>query len=274
MGIEVVFTEDPAFVLKVAGAFLASQPVSHNLILSLLDARTTYPEPGRYWLATEDEEIVGVILQSPLNFDATLTPMDGRAVEAVVSAQAVAGISLPGINGDATTAASFAGQWSERMKSAATPFQGSRLYECLELSEATDNKGTLRLARPSDRSLMMEWFRAFSIEVGELANDLELRVDRWISSAELWLWDDRGPMSMAVGRKPAEGVVRISGLYTPTGKRNRGYATACVRALSKHMRNSGLRCVLYTDLANPTSNSIYCRIGYRAIAEGLRYRFG
>jgi hypothetical protein len=70
-----------------------------------------------------------VILQSPLTFDATLTPMDGRPVEAVVSALADAGISLPGINGDATTAASFAGQWSERRKSAATPFQGSRLYE-------------------------------------------------------------------------------------------------------------------------------------------------
>ena len=273
MGIEVVFTEDPAFVLKVARAFLASQPVLHNLVLSLLDARTTHPEPGRYWLATEDEEIVGVILQSPLTFAATLTPMDGRAVEAVVSALADAGISLPGINGDATTAARFAGQWSERRKSAATPFQGSRLYEWLELGEATDNKGTLRLALPSDRTLMMEWFRAFSIEIGELANELELRVDRWIASAELWLWDDGGPMSMAVGRKPAEGVVRISGVYTPTEKRNRGYATACVHALSKHMRHAGFRCILYTDLANPTSNSIYRCIGYRAIAEGLRYRF-
>ena len=67
MGIEVVFSEDPGFVLKVAGAFLASQPVSHNLILSLLDARITHPEPGRYWLAKEDEEVVGVILQSPLS---------------------------------------------------------------------------------------------------------------------------------------------------------------------------------------------------------------
>jgi RimJ/RimL family protein N-acetyltransferase len=265
MGIEVVFTEDPTFVLKVARAFLASQPVSHNLVLSLLDARTTHPEPGRYWLATEDEEIVGVILQSPLTFDATLTPMDGRAVEAMVSALAKAGISLPGINGDATTAARFAGQWSERQKCAATPFQGSRLYEWLELGEATHNRGTLRLALPSDRSLMMEWFRAFSIEIGELANDLELRVDRWIASAELWLWDDEGPMSMAVGRKPAEGVVRISGVFTPTEKRNRGYATACVHALSKHMRHAGFRCVLYTDLANPTSNSIYRRIGYRAM---------
>ncbi len=273
MGIKVVFSEDPGFVLKEAGVFLASQPVSHNLILSLLDARVTHPEPGRYWLATEDEEIVGVILQTPLTLDATLTPMDGRAVEAVVSALADADISLPGINGDARTAASFAGQWSERRKSAATPFQGSRLYEWLEPDEARNTRGTLRLALPSDRSLMTEWFRAFSIEIGEPANDTELRVDRWIAAAELWLWDDGEPMSMAVGRKPAEGVVRISGVYTPAEKRNRGYATACVHALSKHMHHGGFRCVLYTDLANPTSNSIYRRICYRAIAEGLRYRF-
>jgi uncharacterized protein len=35
----------------------------------------------------------------------------------------------------------------------------------------------------------------------------------------------------------------------------------------------GLRCALYTDLGNPTSNSIYRRIGYRALAEVVRYRF-
>ena len=273
MEIEVVFTEDPAFVLRVARVFLASQPVSHNLVLSLLNARTTHPEPGRYWLATEDKRVVGVILQSPLTFGATLTPMNGRAVEAMVSAIVDAGVSLPGIHGDATTAANFAGHWSERRKSAVTPFQGSRLYEWLEPGEATNNSGALRLALPIDRNLMMEWFRAFSNEIGEPANDTELRVDRWIAAAELWLWDDGEPMSMAVSRKPAEGVVRISGVFTPTEKRNRGYAATCVHALSKQMRHAGFRCVLYTDLANPTSNSIYRRIGYRAVTEGLRYRF-
>jgi RimJ/RimL family protein N-acetyltransferase len=243
------------------------------LVLSLLNARTTHPEPGRYWLATEDKRVVGVILQSPLTFGATLTPMDGRAVEAMVSAIVDAGVSLPGINGDATTAANFAGNWSERRKSAITPFQGSRLYEWLEPGEVTNNSGALRLALPIDRNLMMEWFRAFSNEIGEPANDTELRVDRWIAAAELWLWDDGEPMAMAVSRKPAEGVVRISGVFTPTEKRNRGYAATCVHALSKQMRHAGFRCVLYTDLANPTSNSIYRRIGYRAVTEGLRYRF-
>ncbi|PYU44730.1 MAG: GNAT family N-acetyltransferase, partial [Acidobacteria bacterium] len=56
-------------------------------------------------------------------------------------------------------------------------------------------------------------------------------------------------------------------------KRKYGYAAACVHALSKHLRDGGYRCILYTDLGNPTSNSIYRRIGYKAVAEALRYRF-
>jgi predicted GNAT family acetyltransferase len=43
--------------------------------------------------------------------------------------------------------------------------------------------------------------------------------------------------------------------------------------LSRRMRDEGYRCILYTDLGNPTSNSVYRRIGYGAVAEGLRYRF-
>lgn len=269
----ILLTEDPGVVLKTAGEFLASQPVLHNLILSLLHDRTAHPEPGRYWMATQQEKVVGVVFQSPLTFAAILSPMEVRVVEAMVGAIAEAGISLPGVNGDAATAANFAGHWSERRKSAVTPFQGSRLYEWLEPGETNDIGGRLRPALPEDRDLLIEWTRGFSVEIGEPAEDTEVRVDRQLAERELWLWDEGEAMSMAVGRKPAEGVVRISGVYTPANKRNRGYAAACVHALSKHMRDSGFRCVLYTDLANPTSNSIYRRIGYRAVAEGLRYRF-
>lgn len=87
------------------------------------------------------------------------------------------------------------------------------------------------------------------------------------------MWEDGETLSMAVGREPLEGVVRISEVYTPPDKRNRGYAAACVHALSAQHRDAGFRSILYTDLANPTANSIYRRIGYRAVAEVLRYRF-
>ena len=274
MELKVLFSEDPALVLESAGEFLSSEPVLHNMILSILHARLASGDPGRYWIAFHAEKAVGVVVQSPLDFPATLTPMESEAVLAIVDAIAEAGVTLAGVNGDAATAASFAGQWGERWKSAATPFQGMRLYELLEQGEVPRIEGQLRQAGPSDRGLMIEWTRAFQQEIGESAKDTELRVDRGLAGGQLWVWDQNGETtSMAVSRDPVQGVVRVSGVYTPPEKRKHGYAAACVHSLSKHLRAGGYRCVLYTDLANPTSNSIYRRIGYRAVAEALRYRF-
>ena len=274
MELKVLFSEDPAFVLRRADEFLSSEPVLHNLILSILHSRVAQGDPGRYWIALHGEETVGVVVQSPLEYPATLTPMGPRAVMALVDAIAEAGVTLPGVNGDAATAASFAGQWSERCKSAAAPFQGTRLYEFLGLGEVPRTEGHLRQAGPRDRSSMVLWARAFQDEIGESANDTELRVDRALAAGQIWLWDQNGETtSMAVSREPAQGVVRLSGVYTPSEKRKHGYAAACIHALSKHLRDRGYRCILYTDLGNPTSNSIYRRIGYKAVAEALRYRF-
>lgn len=61
---------------------------------------------------------------------------------------------------------------------------------------------------------------------------------------------------MAAHTRPIERVVRIQAVYTPPPNRGRGYAGACVGALSAQLRNAGNRCVLYTDLANPISNSV------------------
>ena len=274
MGINVLFSEDPAFVLNRAGVFLSSQPVLHNLILTILHARVAQGDPGRYWMAVQREDTVGVVVQSPLTFPATLTPMEPPVTTAMADAIAEAGVALPGINGEAATAALFAGQWSERSKSAATPFQGNRLYEFLESGQAPEIEGKLRQAGPIDRSLTILWTRAFQQEIGESADDTELRVDRGLAARQLWLWDRSGEtLSMAVSREPVHGVVRLSGVYTPPDKRRHGYAAACVHALSKQLGDAGYRCILYTDLGNPTSNSIYRRIGYRAVAEALRYRF-
>jgi len=274
MELKVLFSEDPALVLSRAGVFLASQPVLHNLILSILHARVAEGDPGRYWMAIQREDIVGVVVQSPPTFPATLTPMEPPVATAMANAIAKADVALPGVNGDAATAAMFAGQWSERTKSAATPFQGNRLYELLETGEVPDVEGKLRQAGPEERSQMILWSRAFQHEIGEPANDIEPRVDRGLTARQLWLWDRGGEtVSMAIGREPVQGVVRLSGVYTPPEERKHGYATACVHALSNKLRDAGYRCILYTDLGNTTSNSIYRRIGYRAVAEALRYRF-
>jgi predicted GNAT family acetyltransferase len=274
MEIRVQYSEDAVQALSLASEFLRSRPVLHNLILTLLNSRIDRPEPGRYWTASVEGQVQGVVFQSPLTRPALLSSMNLKIVEALVDAIADHGVSLPGVNGDAATAASFAGRWTERCKTPAVPATGTRLYELKALARARPVTGVLRQAVGSDREIAIRWVREFSIEINEPDGDFEAVTDEWLATGQIWLWENDGPVSMAVCRKPVEGVIRVSGVYTPLERRRHGYAEACVCEVSRRITEAGHRGALYTDLANPTSNSIYLRIGYRAVAECLLYRFG
>jgi uncharacterized protein len=212
--------------------------------------------------------------QSPLRYFAVITPMELAVVEAMVDAIVERGVLLPGVNGEVSTAARFAGHWTERHKSAAVPLQGQRIYQLDELHVRGGIAGALRPATPADRTLLHRWMLRFQVDVGELPSTSEAFVDRRIEAGLLHLWEQEGePVSMAAYSEPIEGVVRVQYVWTPPEQRRRGFAEACVAELSRQLVQLGHRCILYTDLGNPTSNSIYRRIGYRAVSEGLRYRF-
>src|SRR3974390_1163285 len=98
MAINITFSEDPAAVLSIAGDFLLTQPVLHNLVLSLLHARVLYPAPRPYWVAAQGQAILGVMLQSPLPFAAVLAPMAPIVIAAMADTVVDAGIALPGVN--------------------------------------------------------------------------------------------------------------------------------------------------------------------------------
>ncbi|MDE0086661.1 MAG: GNAT family N-acetyltransferase [Candidatus Poribacteria bacterium] len=284
MGIEGFFSDDPNWVLSETSVFLSSEPVHHHLVLTLLQSRTTHYEPGRYWVAQDNKTTVGVVVQSPLNSRALITPMTSEVVPALVNAISEANVALPGVAGDATTA-HFAGEWAERNKSPVFPFLGLRLYEVNEIQNFSDVKGRFRKAVLDDRKLLIDWVSRFSVDIGEKENtsdDEELQkreaassriVDSYLSAGDLWLWEDTEPVSMVARTTAVADVVQVRLVYTPQDHRNRGYATACVGKMSKQILEEGNRCILYTDLNNPISNTIYRRIGYRAVAEAIQYRF-
>jgi uncharacterized protein len=261
---QVRYTTDPADVLADAGAFLRSEPVLHNLILTLLDARISRPGPGRYWYSDG-----GVVFHSPLDFPATITPMRPEEVEVMVDAICEVGVALPGVNGVAATAARFAGWWTERHGSGATPARGQRLYELVEEPRRLPASGGLRPAHAGDRERLVQWLDGFHADIAEPMRDVGVLID----SRPFYVWEDGEPVSMVAHTRPVDGVVRVQYVYTPRERRQRGYAGACVAEMSRRLRSSGHRVALYTDLGNPVSNSIYRRIGYRAVAEMLRYTF-
>ena len=73
---------------------------------------------------------------------------------------------------------------------------------------------------------------------------------------------------MAAWAGRAERGVRVNFVYTPREYRRRGFASACVADLTQQLLAEGHAfCCLFTDLANPTSNSIYQTIGYRPVCD-------
>src|SRR6266702_2068071 len=71
------------------------------------------------------------------------------------------------------------------------------------------------------------------------------------------------------------GVARVGPVYTPPGRRDSGYGGAVTAAISELALSRGAESViLFTDLANPASNSLYRKLGYEAVEDRMVVVFG
>jgi predicted GNAT family acetyltransferase len=63
-------------------------------------------------------------------------------------------------------------------------------------------------------------------------------------------------------------------VYTPPARRGHGYAAGATAAVTQAALDAGATDVLlFTDLANPTSNALYPRLGYRPVGDRLELSF-
>ena len=128
---------------------------------------------------------------------------------------------------------------------------------------------------------MLGWFTAFTREAlndESTASEAERQIRRRLDSpaAGFRIWERSGePVSFCgfSGRTPHG--IRIGPVYTPPEHRGHGYATSLVAEVSAELLAVGYEfCFLFTDLANPTSNAIYQRIGYERVCECRQLAFG
>lgn len=274
MTVRIEFTSDWHRVNELAREFLEASALLNALPLTLLDARLRFPQPVHCWIAQDRGQIIGLVLQSPFSSYAEITKVNRRIARMIVHEIHRSGVALPGVIGDAGSAASFAAEWAEVTKTPVVVRRSSRLYEIRRVREPREPRGRFRPATVDDSALVAGWATQFLLEVGEDApEDMAGTVARGLEARRIWLWDCDGPVSMCVASVPAGGVVLITAVYTPAVHRNFGYAGACVASQSRHILSQNNRCALYADLANPISNALYRRLGYEPIAEALLYAF-
>lgn len=276
---------EPRRFLELARPLFAPDPEAearHNLILGVAGTAAESPElypTFRAWVALEHGAPTAAASRTP-PFGAILAePRSGPALLALVDALAEDEPDLPSLVGNEPHVHHAADRFTERTGAAARVLARHGVYALTEVREVRRPPGAARPAGPHDRGLLLRWLRDFGHETRVSALEdpgfRERTVDARLDRGWLWLWWDGDPVSLAGCSGPTPSGIRIGPVYTPPEHRRRGYATALVAELSGRLLAEGHHaCFLYADLANPISNAVYERIGYRRVADSAEISLG
>jgi len=199
-----------------------------------------------------------------------------EAIRALLDDLASSGAKVGSLNAPDPLAERIGQAWTRRTGRGARVAMRQRLHLLTSVEPLPDAPGSMRIARADDLPLVADWIAAFEGEAMGSADSARAQAQarERIARGEMMLWEDGPVRCMAARARRTRTTETVNHVYTPPDQRGRGYATALVAALSRLLLADGSRaCVLFTDLANPTSNAIYARIGYRPIADFTMLRF-
>ncbi|MFC9791285.1 GNAT family N-acetyltransferase [Streptomyces sp. NPDC127584] len=259
------FTEDAAAFRTAAGAHLAAEPTRNTVVLTRMDGADRLG-----WWAGPDGRVTGVLALSgsgALDLGATTE----EAARALASRPGDAPVRVRGETAAVEAYARASGRpWK--------PVVRMRLFRLgVPVPPDPAPEGRHRTAAAPDIPLAAAWTREFAAAIGdEPAEDYTGFAAERISEGRLVLWEapDGRPVSMAAVSRTSEGQARVHLVYTPPAERGNGYAAGATAAIGRVAADRGAtRILLFTDLANPTSNALYQRLGYRPVTDHLGMEF-
>jgi predicted GNAT family acetyltransferase len=260
--------------LAAAGPMLAAHP-AENTVLLTVSRRIVEAGPNTFgsdaarfgwWRSDDRSPVAGAFLETA-PYPLRLSVMPPVAAAALADEL---GAAEHGVGGEVSTVDAFVEAWTATTGGTATVRLHQRLYRLARLVTPSV-PGDARPADRTDRPLLLRWFGEFITELDAVPGNVEAAVASRLDGGVIQIWeDDARPVSMAAASPVIAGMARVGPVYTPRDRRRHGYASAATAAASAEAIARGAEQVLlYTDLANPTSNSIYQKLGYRPIGDDV-----
>lgn len=255
--------------LDVARPLLEEYERSNGLMLAIGLQLLETPSDGAYLATVSDSgDLVLAAAMTPPHSIVVFSPVPSPAIDAIrvlCGHLSASQIPIPGVLGAAELSALFQREWVRVVPTSSSKATSQRIYELREVrSEVITADGHFRLATEDDVDTLSTWH-------GEGMRPSLLKLSQ---TGQIGLWELDAPVSCAAQtrRTPHGGAINL--VFTPPPLRRQGYATACVANLCQHLLSSGWQfCCLHADLANPTSNSIYQKIGFTPVIDFQEYRF-
>jgi hypothetical protein len=262
--------------LAATETFLREAEVENNLMLGIaleIAERDGAPGAAEYFaVAHSEDEVAGCAFRTVSDKVGITRIRHREAIALLAEDVAVRCRDAESVGGPEPSVAPFAEQVAASTGRHAELRMRQRIHRLTRVVPPERKaRGSLRLAQPGEIARLTPWMGEMLSVMGDERHAGEIARER-VLGGHLFVWDDDGPMSMAAWTGQTPNGVRVNFVYTPPEFRGRGYATSCVAALSQHLLDRGnTYCCLYTDLANPTSNAIYGRLGYRPVCDAALY---
>ena len=206
-----------------------------------------------------------------------LSTMSDAQAEQLMTVLGSQSDSLKIAEGPGDAALTFGKAWDQTDGHSHALEMNQALYELTHVDMPKTAGGTMVLAGPETKVLLQSFLTGFCRDCFPqktfTPEMIEQRVQRLLDEKKGYLWrnQDGELVSMAAIVRESPNTTSISLVYTPPPQRGQGYAARIVAALSQDQLDAGKSaCNLHTDLANPTSNGVYIRIGYARIAKSIR----
>jgi ribosomal protein S18 acetylase RimI-like enzyme len=270
------FTDEAEVFASQAHQVLVADPAKNTITLTVLEnIRAGKPSSSTLFGWYDDGSARGAVSFTPPH-DLVLSVVPADSVEPLVAGLRSRSVSVPGVRGEQPIAELFAASWAKATGTGWHIQVRQRLYELGSLVSPDDVLGRARRAGEADLAIGTRFFAEFQAECHDSGDDPQAVIRDRVEAGVLWLWENDGEVtSMAARNRIAAGVARVGPVYTPPNHRRYGYAAAVTAACSADAARAGAtQVVLYTDLANPTSNAIYQRLGYRAVCDEVVIAFG
>src|SRR5262245_40214474 len=231
--------------LDRAGGWLTRAEAENNHILGFIGEWARDPSFFKTppYLATAQcgSKVVACAFRSPPH---KLALTRSTHAQALVSLAADALSCYPDLSvafGPEPDIEAFAAAWARLSDRRVERGMRARIHEARSAERpAKPPPGTFRPATSADLDVLVPWASAFFEQIGEAhLNKPDKAVRERLKNTSLFVWDHGRPVSMASWSGKTENGVRVNFVYTPPELRSRGYASACVAALTEMLLAQG-----------------------------------
>lgn len=255
----------------------------YNLILGLaynIKDKKIEPSEPLYYSIAANGKIIGAALRSNSARPLIITELPAELIDLLIMDLVQQKIELAAVVAEENTAIHFKDNWIKLKNLDYKINIHLGAYECFNVLFPKTMSGELIEATIDHQNILRKFITGFLLECFPdqpiVESEIEKMIESYLKNKSIFLLknSENQIISMAANTRSTVNGGTISLVYTPPELRGFGYASCVVSLLSERILKSGKKfACLFTDLKNPTSNSIYQKIGYAKIGHNIHFDF-